>query len=101
MHCPQFHTSGVSILLRNMRTLAASFRDKAAARAAQAGLVRLLVVDPDALRIASLGKAGHHAQPATILAGNFREEVVKVARDVIESFGGTMVVDVDEKRTHA
>jgi hypothetical protein len=84
-----------------MRTLAASFRDKASARAAQAGLVRMLVVDSGALRIASLGKAGRGAEPATILAGNFREGVVKVARDVIESFGGTMVVDVDEKRTHA
>jgi hypothetical protein len=84
-----------------MRTLAASFRDKASARAAQAGLVRMLVVDSGAVRIASLGKAGRDAGPGTILAGNFREEVVKVARDVIERFGGTMVVDVDEKHTHA
>jgi hypothetical protein len=84
-----------------MRTLAASFRDTAAARAAQAGLVRMLVVDSGTLRIASLGRTGPDADRATILAGNFREEVVKVARDVIESFGGTMVVDVDEKRTHA
>lgn len=84
-----------------MRTLAASFRDKAAARAAQAGLIRMLVVDSGTVRIASLGRTGPGADPATILAGNFREEVVKVARDVIESFGGTMVVDVDEKRTHA
>jgi hypothetical protein len=84
-----------------MRTLAASFRDKAAARAAQAGLVRMLVVETGTLRIASLGRTGPAGDPATILAGNFREEVVNVARDVIESFGGTMVVDVDEKRTHA
>ena len=83
-----------------MRTLAASFPDKAAARAAQAGLVRMLVVDSGTLRIASLGKTGPQADPETILAGNFRDEVVAVARDVIESFGGTMVVDVDERRTH-
>jgi hypothetical protein len=61
----------------------------------------MLVVDSGTLRIASLGTTGPHADPTTILAGNFREEVVKVARDVIESFGGTMVVDVDETRTHA
>jgi hypothetical protein len=84
-----------------MRTLAASFRDKASARAAQAGLVRLLVVDSGQLRIAALGKTGREADPTTILAGNFPEEVVSLAREVIESFGGTMVVDVDEKRTHA
>jgi hypothetical protein len=83
-----------------MRTLAASFRDKATARAAQAGLVRLLVIDSEQLRIAALGKTGRETEPATILAGNFREGVVKVARDVMESFGGTMVVNVDEKRTH-
>jgi hypothetical protein len=84
-----------------MRTLAASFRDKASARAAQAGLVRMSVIDYGALRIASLGKADRQAAPETILAGNFPEEVVMVARDVIESFGGTLVVDVDEERTHA
>ena len=84
-----------------MRTLAASFRDKASARAARAGLVRLLVVDSGGLRIAALGKTGCKADLATILAGNFREEVLGAARGVIERFGGTMVVDVDEKRTQA
>jgi hypothetical protein len=84
-----------------MRTLAASFRDKASARAAQAGLVRLLVVDSGVLRIGALGKAGRRADPSAILAGNFREEVVSLARQVIARFGGTMVVDVDETRTHA
>jgi hypothetical protein len=87
--------------LATMRILAASFRDRNSAHTAQARLVRQLAVDSGALRIASLGKAGRQAEPATILAGNFREEVVNVARDVIESFGGIMVVDVDEKRTHA
>jgi hypothetical protein len=84
-----------------MRILAASFQDRDSARTAQARLVRQLAVDSGELRIAALGKAGREAGPATILAGNFREEVVKVAREVIEDLGGTMVVDVDEKRTHA
>jgi hypothetical protein len=60
----------------------------------------MLVVDSGTLRIASLGRTSPHADPATILAGNFREEAVKVARDIIGSFGGILVVDVDEKRTH-
>ncbi len=61
----------------------------------------MLVIDSGALRIASLGQAGRQAAPETILAGNFPEEAVKVARDVIESFGGTLLVDVAEERTHA
>jgi hypothetical protein len=100
MQCALAHAPGVANSCTDMRTLAASFRDIAAARAAQAGLVRMLVVDSGTLRIGSLGRTSPHADPATILAGNFREEAVKVARDIIRSFGGILVVDVDEKRTH-
>jgi hypothetical protein len=62
--------------------------------------VRRLALDSGDISIASLGKTAPGTEQAMILAGKFREELVLVARGLIGRSGGTVVVDVDEKRTH-
>jgi hypothetical protein len=82
-----------------MRVLAATFQTQAAGKAAQARLREAVPGDPHAVRLGDLGRAGDPSGPATILAGRFDEQVVRIAREVVESFGGTIVVDIDQART--
>jgi predicted SpoU family rRNA methylase len=84
-----------------MRVLAASFIDAASARAARVGLFAALHADRIDVDVASLARPhGAPGDPA-ILAGRFADHVVEVVKSVVERFGGTVVADVDDARTHS
>jgi hypothetical protein len=79
-----------------MRVLAAAFPDDSSARAAQARLIRQLQLEANQIGVEALAHASDRVGPRAILAGRFREDVVGTARKVVEGFGGTMVIDIDD-----
>ncbi len=76
-----------------MRVLAASFRDDAVARAAQARLVAELGLEPHQVGVESLAEAGDGDNAQAILAGQFQEGLVDIARRIVEQLGGRVMVD--------
>ncbi len=84
-----------------MRVLAAAFPDDASARAAQGRLINKFALEPDQIGVEALAQTPGRSGPRAILAGQFQEDVVASARDVVEHFGGTMVIDIDDAGTNA
>lgn len=78
-----------------MRVLAASFRDDASARAARAHLISEFTLDEGKIGVEALAH-GRKRIDSAILAGRFRDEVVAAAREVVERYGGTLVIDIDD-----
>jgi hypothetical protein len=89
-----------------MRILAASFMTRPLAVRAQEALVGRFGTGH--VRIAVLGGTGEDTEaeervtqrPEMILAGRFTDDVISAVRRAIVDLGGTVVVDVDEDRTH-
>ena len=84
-----------------MRILAASFVDAASAQAARAGLFAVLEGDDMDVDLAGLAQPRGVPGEPTLLAGRFADDVIEVVRAVVESFGGTVVADVDDAKTHS
>jgi hypothetical protein len=85
----------------DLRVLAASFRDGALARAAQARLVAELGLEPHQVGVESLAEAGDGDEAQAILAGHFREDLVDTARQIVEQHGGTVMVDTADTERNA
>jgi len=83
-----------------MRVLAASFPDDASARAARDHLVDAFRLDDGQISVEALAPE-ERRRDAAVLAGRFHEETVVAARAVVERFGGTLVVDVDDRGANA
>jgi hypothetical protein len=84
-----------------MRVLAAAFPDDASARAAKARLIAQLQLEANQIGVEALALMSGRVGPRAILAGRFREDLVGVARSVVERFGGTMVIDIDDAGRNA
>lgn len=83
-----------------MRVLAASFPDDASARAARTHLITEFTLDASQVGVEALAH-GRKRKDAAILAGRFREDVVSAAREVVKRFGGTLVIDIDDRERNA
>jgi hypothetical protein len=83
-----------------MRVLAASFPDSASARAARDQLVRAFTLEAEAIGVEALAN-GSKRKDAAILAGRFKDEVVAAAIEVVTHFGGTLVIDIDDRGSNA
>jgi hypothetical protein len=80
-----------------MRILAVSFMTAAAATKALDALNRQFGADD--VRLAPLGHAGRRGGPTMVIAGRFADGVVDPVRRAVKKFGGTVVVDTDERAT--
>ena len=83
-----------------MRVLAASFPDDATARAARAKLVEAFELDSSQIGVEALAHE-RDVRDAAVLAGRFREDAVDAAREVVQRFGGTLVIDIDDRAGNA
>jgi hypothetical protein len=83
-----------------MRVLAASFPDDASARAARTQLISAFRLDASQIGVEALAH-GRKLKDVAILAGRFQDEVVAAARVVVEQFGGTMVIDIEDGGSNA
>jgi len=84
-----------------MRVLAAAFPDDSSARAAEARLIAQLELEANQIGVEALARISDRAGARAILAGRFREDLVGAARKVVEGFGGTMVIDIDDDGRNA
>ncbi len=84
-----------------MRVLAAAFPDHSSARAAQARLIAQLKLEANQIGVETLAHMSDRVGPRAILAGRFREDLVGVAKKVVEGCGGTMVIDIDDAGRNA
>ena len=78
-----------------MRVLAASFPDDVSARAARNHLIRAFGLDASQIGVEALAHERNVSDTA-VLAGRFQDDVVVTAREVVERFGGTPVIDIDD-----
>ena len=79
-----------------MRVLGAAFPDDLSAQAAQARLIAQLDLEVNQIGVEALASVADRAGTPAILAGRFREDLVGRARTILERFGGTLVVDIDD-----
>jgi hypothetical protein len=79
-----------------MRVLAASFPNASSARAAEAYLIGQFALEANQIGVEALAPMSERSSSKAILAGRFQEEVVDVARSVVEDLGGTMVIDIED-----
>ena len=84
----------------DMRVLAASFTDDARAQEARAKLLAELALDAHQVGVETLARSNGSAAPA-VLAGQFDEALVGTARQVVEQYGGTVMLDIDANETNA
>jgi len=78
-----------------MRVLAARFPDDVRAKRARAKLLAELALDPEQVDVQTLAEPGDSRAPQAVLAGQFDEDRVIVARQLLEKLGGTLVLDMD------
>jgi len=78
-----------------MRVLAASFPDDTSARAARRHLIETFGLEDAQIGVEALAH-DRDVRDAAVLAGRFQDDVVMTAREVVERFGGTLVIDIDD-----
>jgi len=84
-----------------MRVVAASFPDAVRARQARTRLLAELALEPGRVDVQALADASDDkATPTVLLAGQFEEDRVAVARELLEELGGTVMLDVDATGTN-
>ena len=84
-----------------MRVVAASFPDDVRARRARTRLLVELALEPGQVDVQTLADATDStAVPTVLLAGQFEEDRVAVARQLLEELGGTVMLDVDATGTN-
>ena len=79
-----------------MRVLAAAFPDDSSAHAAEARLIAQLDLKANQIGVEALTHLRDRVGSRAILAGRFQEDRVGVARKLLEGFGGTLVIDIDD-----
>ncbi len=82
-----------------MRVLAASFRDGKVARRVLKELQRAYELRAEDAAVALMGTAAESDAPLTVLAGRFHDDRVGRIRDLVERYGGRVLVEVDERAT--
>ena len=80
-----------------MRVVAARFPEPSQASAARDLLQREL--NNADVEVAPLGHPGEAGSGDAVLAGRFSEDVVGIAVELVESAGGEIVADIDERYT--
>ena len=83
-----------------MRVLAASFPDDASARAARTQLLTAFGLEAGQVSVEALAHE-RNVRDEAVLAGRFQANVVTAAREVVERFGGTLVIDIDDAGRNA
>jgi hypothetical protein len=78
-----------------MRVLAASFPDDASARAARTQLLDALGLEASQIGVEALAHE-RNVSDVAVLAGRFQDDVATAARKVVERFGGTLVIDIED-----
>lgn len=78
-----------------MRVLAASFPDDDSARAAREKLIEAFELDTSQIGVEALAH-GRDVRDEAVLAGRFQDDLAEAAREVVERFGGTLVIDIDD-----
>lgn len=78
-----------------MRVLAASFPDDASARAARAKLIEAFELDASQIGVEALAHE-RDVRDEAVLAGRLQDDLVEAVREVVERFGGTLVIDIDD-----
>lgn len=78
-----------------MRVLAASFPDGPHAHAARARLLAELDLEPQQIGVETLAEPTDGSASHAVLAGQFDERLVHMARRLLEQLGGTVMLDVD------
>jgi len=82
-----------------LRVLAASFRDGKVARRVLKELQRAYELRAEDAAVAPMGTAAESDAPLTVLAGRFHDDRVGRIRDLVERYGGRVLVEVDERAT--
>ena len=83
-----------------MRVLAASFPDDGRARRARKRLLAELALDPEQVDVQTLAEPSGGAAAHAVLAGQFDEDRVAVARRLLEQAGGQLLLDKDATGTN-
>jgi hypothetical protein len=84
-----------------MRVLAASFTDDTRAREARAKLLAELALEAHQVGVEILAQPSSDVTAPAVLAGQFDERLVEAARQVVEQYGGTVMLDIDANETNA
>jgi hypothetical protein len=84
-----------------MRVLAAAFPDDSSAHAAAARLIAQLELEASQIGVEALAQLPDRSESRAILAGRFRDDRVGVARRLLEGFGETLVIDIDDDGRNA
>jgi hypothetical protein len=84
-----------------MRVLAASFPDASGAQAARASLLAELVLEPYQVEVEALATPSDGTAARAVLAGRFDDELVELARRLVERLGGTVMLDIDARESNA
>jgi hypothetical protein len=83
-----------------MRVLAASFPNDIRAQRARAKLLAELALDPGQIDVQILAEPSAGTATHAVLAGQFDEDRVAVARRLLEQMGGRLMVDMDDAGTN-
>jgi hypothetical protein len=84
-----------------MRVLAASFTDDTRAQEARAKLLTELALEAHQVGVETLAQPSSDATAPAVLAGQFDERLVEAARQLVEQYGGTVMLDIDANETNA
>ncbi len=82
-----------------VRVLAASFGDRKVARRVLRVLQRAYELRAEDAAVAPMGTSTGSDEPMTVLAGRFHDDRVAPIRDLVERYGGRVLVEVDERAT--
>jgi hypothetical protein len=83
----------------DVRVIAATFRDQRSAKRILRVLQGAFDLGEEDAELAPLGVAGTESDDSIVLAGRFNEARVATVCEMVERYGGNVVVDVDETMT--
>lgn len=84
-------------MAQNVRLLAVSFLDHAAATSAATMLTSAFDPTQD-VQVVPLGQASYRVRARSLVVGHFMEDVIAAVREAVEGAGGRIEMDVPEDR---
>jgi hypothetical protein len=82
-----------------VRVIAATFKDQRSANRTLKLLRGAFDLEEEDAQLAPLGIAGTESADSIVLAGRFKEARVETVCEMVEHYGGNVVLDVDENVT--
>jgi hypothetical protein len=83
----------------HVRVIAATFKDHGSANRTLKLLRGAFDLEEEDAQLAPLGVAGTESADSFVLAGRFKEARVATVCEMVEHYGGNVVLDVDEDTT--